>query len=142
MDAVAERHDPEGYAKRQIEIEAQAERNAKHRRELNEFFERAFGRPEANNEPSWVAGYDKLDELLQNAERRFYEALRHLERHTLGFGRALQENLKVIEAEVLDETKSATKRPSTTEQNEQKRNSNQHSPGGSQWFRNGNSKPI
>ena len=59
----------------------------------------------------WIADHDKLERLLENAERKFILTLREIERHILGFGKALREELKIIEGEVLKQVEEKKTAP-------------------------------
>jgi hypothetical protein len=52
--------------------------------------------------PYWIVGHDKLEQVLEIAEQKFFATLREIERHIFGFAKTLREELKIIEGEVLE----------------------------------------
>jgi hypothetical protein len=50
----------------------------------------------------WIANHNRIDQILETAEQKFFATLREIERHIFGFAKALREELKIIEGEVLE----------------------------------------
>jgi hypothetical protein len=51
---------------------------------------------------NWINAVERIDVLLRAAEQRFSYALREIERHILGFGRLLRDDLdRLIDGEVV-----------------------------------------
>lgn len=93
---------------RLAEIEAQFEREASTKRQE---YEKAVNTLEGlkPNEKDvmqtfnrWIVGHDNIDDIQERVEKKFFVTLREIERHVLGFAKALREELKIIEAEVLE----------------------------------------
>ncbi|MEJ0075784.1 MAG: hypothetical protein WDO17_10105 [Alphaproteobacteria bacterium] len=55
---------------------------------------------------SWIQGHQSVENLRAIAEKRFFTALRELERHLMGFAKNLRHEVEIIEGEVLEDIKT------------------------------------
>jgi len=102
-------YDASRIEKRNAEVEAWLEENAAAARDECEQTIKAWEAHLPNEEdfaivfPNWIVNHDHLEKILLNAEEKFFGTLRQIERHIFGFGKALREELRIIEGEVLQQ---------------------------------------
>jgi|GEM_PF-4285390 len=108
-DAIAP-YDASQIEARKAEVEAEFEKTvaakrAEHERAMNAYQETI---PQDSDFASTFPLFFLTIEKLEKAEQKFFAILREIERHVFGFGKALREELKIIEGEVLEKIEART----------------------------------